>query len=67
MSMAAKLSDIAEETSGASLQADGQMEEPTQGAMDLWEPEEDDSYPSHLPLWPQPRGHCPAALIQNIV
>ena len=35
MSMAAKSSDLAEEMSGASLQADGQMEEPTQGAKDL--------------------------------
>ena len=32
MSIAAKLSDLAEETSGASLQVDGQTEEPTQGA-----------------------------------
>ena len=51
MSMAAKLSDLAEEMSGASLQANGQAEEPTQGAKDLWESEEDDSSPSHLPLW----------------
>ena len=49
--MAAKLSDLAEEMSGASLQADGQMEEPTQSAKDLWESEEDDSSPSHLLLW----------------
>ena len=51
MSMAAKLSDLAEETSGARLQVDGQSEEPTQGAKDLQESEEDDSSPSHLPLW----------------
>ena len=51
MSMAAKLSDLAEEFSGASLQANGQVEEPTQGAKDLWESEEDDSSPSHLLLW----------------
>ena len=49
--MAAKLSDLAEETSGASLQADGQTEEPSQGMKDLWESEEDDSSPSHSPLW----------------
>ena len=49
--MAAKLSDLAEEMSAASLQADGQMEEPTQGAKDIQESEEDDSSPSHLPLW----------------
>ena len=51
MSMATKLSDLAEETSGASLQVDNQVEEPTQGAKDLWESEEDDSYPSHSLLW----------------
>ena len=51
MSMAAKLSDLAEETSGASLQADGQTGEPTQGAKDLQESEGDDSSPSRLPLW----------------
>ena len=51
MPMTAKLSDLAEETSGSSLQADGQMEEPTQGAKDLQKSEEDDSSPSCLPLW----------------
>ena len=60
--MAAKLSDLAEEMSGASLQADGQMEEPTQGAKDLQESEEEDSSPSHLPLWSpaqRPLSGCP--------
>ena len=51
MSMATKLSDLAEEMSGASLQADDQAEEPTQGVKDLWESEEDDSFPSHSLLW----------------
>ena len=51
MSMAEKSSDLDEEMSGTSLQANGQMEEPTKGARDLWESEEDDSFPSHLPLW----------------
>ena len=50
MSMAVKLSNLAEETSGASLQVNGQTEEPTKGARDLQESEEDDSSPSHLPL-----------------
>ena len=62
MSMTAKSSDLAEETSGASLQADGQAEEPTQGAKDLQESEEDDSSPSHLPLWSparRPLSSCP--------
>ena len=48
MSMAAKSSDLAEEMSVASLQVDGQAEEPTQGGKDLQESEEDDS--------PQPKG-----------
>ena len=51
MSMAAKLSDLAKETSGASLQTNGQMEGPTQGAKDLWESEEDNSSPPHSLLW----------------
>ena len=51
MSMAAKLSDLVDKTSGPNLQADGQVELPTQGAKDLWEPEEEDSSPSHLPSW----------------
>ena len=51
MSMAAKSSDLDKEMSGASLQANGQMEGPTQSAKDVQESEEDDSSPSHLPLW----------------
>ena len=51
MSMATNLSNLAEEMSVASLQVDGQVEEPTQGAKDLWESEEDDSSPSLSPLW----------------
>ena len=48
MSKAAKLSNLAEETSGVSLQVDGQMKEPTQGAQDLWESEEDDRQIPHF-------------------
>ena len=51
MSMAAKLSDLVDKTSGANLQADGHMEVPTQSAKDLLEWEEEDSSPSHLPSW----------------
>ena len=47
MSMALKSSDLADKTSGANLQADGQMEVPTQGTKDLWEPDKEDSSPSH--------------------
>ena len=46
MSMAAKLSDIVDKMSGAILQVDGHVEVLTQGAKDLWEPEEKDSFPS---------------------
>ena len=62
MSMAAKSSNITEEMSGASLQADGQMEEPAQGTKDLRESEEDDSSPSCSPLWSpawRPLSGCP--------
>ena len=51
MSMAAKLSDLADKMPGANLQADGQTEVPTQGTKDLWGSEEADSSPSHLLLW----------------
>ena len=51
MSMAAKSSDLVDKISAANLQADGQVEVPMQGAKDLREPEEEDSFPSHLPLW----------------
>ena len=60
--MATKLSNLAVETSGASLQVDSQGEEPTQGAKDLQESEEDDSSPSLLPLWSparRPLSSCP--------
>ena len=62
MSMAAKLSDLVDKMSGANLQADGHVEVPTQGAKDLWEPEEEDSSPSHLPSWSpaqRPPSSCP--------
>ena len=59
--MAAKLSDLADKTSGANLQTDGQTEVPTQGAKDLQEPEEEDSSPSHSlswsPAWRLPSNH----------
>ena len=62
MSMATKSSDLAEEMSAASFQADGQVEEPTQGTKDLQESEEDDSSPFHSPLWSparRPPSGCP--------
>ena len=52
--MAAKLSDLADETSGANLQMEGHADVSAQSAMDLWEMEVSDSPPSHLPSW------CPA-------
>ena len=49
--MAAKSSDLVDETSGANLQIEGHADVPTQSAKDLWEPEVVDSSPSHLPSW----------------
>ena len=58
--MAAKSSDLVDKMSGANLQADGHVEVPTQSAKDLWQPEEEDSSPSHLlswsPAWRLPSG-----------
>ena len=49
--MAAKSSNLVDKTSGANLQVDGHVEVPTQSVTDLWEPEEEDSFPSHSPYW----------------
>ena len=49
--MAAKLSDLVDEMSGANLQLEGHADVPTQSAKDLWEPEASDSSPSCLPTW----------------
>ena len=60
MSMAAKLSDLVDKTSGANLQVDGHVEVPTQSAKDPWELEEEDS--SCLPSWSpaqRPPSSCP--------
>ena len=55
--MTAKLSNLVDKTSGASLQVDGHVEVPTQSAKDLRELEEEDSsLPTHC-LGLQPRGH----------
>ena len=51
MSMAVKVSDLVDETSEANLQADGQVDKPAQGVAYLWEMEEEDSSPHHLPVW----------------
>ena len=51
MSMAAKSSDLVDETSGANLQAEGHADVPTQSAKDLQEPEALDSSPSCSPSW----------------
>ena len=49
--MAAKLSNLVDETSGVNLQREGHADVPSQSAKDLWEPEVLDSYSSHLPSW----------------
>ena len=51
MSMAAKLSDLVDETSGANLQTEGHRDMPPQNAKDLWEHKAFDSSPSHSPSW----------------
>ena len=63
MYMATKLSDLVDKMSEANLQVDGHVEVPTQSAKDLWEPEEEDSSPSHLPSWSpaqRPLSGCPS-------
>ena len=49
--MAAKLSNLVDEMSGANLQMEGHVDVPPQSVKDLWEPEALDSSPSHLPSW----------------
>ena len=51
MSMAAKWSDLVDETSGANLQMEGNADVPPQSAKDLQESEALDSSPYHLPSW----------------
>ena len=47
--MAAKSSDLVDETSGVNLQTEGHMDMPPQGAKELWELEALGSSPSHSP------------------
>ena len=51
MSMAAKLSNLGDRTSGANLQIEGHVDMPSQSAEDQWELEASGSPPSHLPSW----------------
>ena len=51
VSMAAKSSDLGDETSEVSLQMEGHADVPPQSAKDLWELEVLDSSPSHLASW----------------
>ena len=51
MSMAAKSSDSSDKMSEASLQVDGQVEKPAQGAPDWQEMEEEDSSPPNSLMW----------------
>ena len=61
--MAAKLSYLVDETSGANLQTEGHEDVLAQSAKDLWEPEALDSPPSCLPSWSPARGCHPVTLI----
>ena len=49
--MAAKLSNLGDRTSGASLQMEGYVDMPSQSAKDQQELEASGSSPSHLPSW----------------
>ena len=62
MSMAAKLSDLVDKTSGANLHTEGHVDVPSQSAKDLWESEALGSSPSHSPSWSPDRrllSSCP--------
>ena len=62
MSLAAKSSDLVDETSGANLQTEGHADVLTQSAKDLWELEALDSPPSHSPSGSpaqRPLSSCP--------
>ena len=62
MSMAAKLSNLVDETSGANLQMEGHMDVPSQSEKDLQELEGWGSSPSHSPSWSPARSllsSCP--------
>ena len=62
MSMAAKLSNLMNRTSGADLQMEGHMDMPSQSAKDLQELEALGSSPSCLPSWSPARrllSSCP--------
>ena len=62
MSMAAKSSNLVDETSGANLQMEDHVDVPAQSAKNLWEPEALDSPPSHSPSWSpaqRPQSGCP--------
>ena len=62
MSMAAKLSDLVDEASGANLQMEGHTDIPPQSAKDLQELEVSDSSPSCSPSWSparRPLSSCP--------
>ena len=60
--MAAKLSDLADETSGANLLMESHIDMPPQSAKDLQESEASGSSSSHLPSWSSARrlpSSCP--------
>ena len=62
MSMAAKLSDLGNITSGANPKMEGHADVPSQSARDLWELEASSSSPSCSPCWSPARrlpSSCP--------
>ena len=66
MSMAAKSSDLVDETSGVNLQTEVHTDMPPQSAKDLWSQKDQTVLPPthHFGHWPA--GCHPAALILNI-
>ena len=67
MSMAAKLSDLVDEISGANLQVEGHADGPPQSAKDLRSRKHLIVLPPTHHLGPWPGGCHLVALIQNIV
>ena len=61
MSMAAKLSNLGDRRSGASIQTEGHADVPSQSAKDLQESKALGSSPSHLPSW-SPARMLPSSL-----
>ena len=67
VSMAAKLSDLVDETFRANLQTEGHADMPAKMQRTYESQKHQIVLPPTCCLGPQPEGHCPATLIQDIV